>query len=136
MARIAGHYPMDKKTLYGYQALRVRRQILLNELLATIDERHVPVHFKRKFSKVLEESDDGVTFGFEDGANEKADLLLGADGIHSKIRNYVCPSNPPRYNGFFAYAAYIPTSKLRLLYPDYPPPVSMAARPGFFLIAP
>jgi 2-polyprenyl-6-methoxyphenol hydroxylase-like FAD-dependent oxidoreductase len=131
-----GHYSMGNAKLYGYRSLRVRRQLVINELLAMFQEREVPVQFDRKFSKVLQESEDAVAFEFEDGTIEKADLLLGADGIHSSLRRYVCPNSPPKHSGFLALTSNIPISKLRFPHPNYHLPISITARPGFFLVCP
>jgi 2-polyprenyl-6-methoxyphenol hydroxylase-like FAD-dependent oxidoreductase len=40
----------------------------------------------------------GVTARFEDGSEATGDILIGADGIHSKIRKIIDPTAPaPRY---------------------------------------
>ncbi|KAJ7302538.1 putative kynurenine 3-monooxygenase [Mycena albidolilacea] len=37
----------------------------------------------------IEDRDDGVTLHFEDGTTARGDILIGADGIHSKVREHV-----------------------------------------------
>ena len=45
-------------------------------------------------------SDGGVTARFADGTEAHGDLLIGADGIHSRTRQLVDPAAPaPRYTG-------------------------------------
>ena len=47
-----------------------------------------------------EPSDSGVTARFADGTQAHGDLLIGADGIHSRTRHLVNPAAPvPRYTG-------------------------------------
>jgi len=47
-----------------------------------------------------EPSDRGVTARFADGTEAYGDLLIGADGIHSRTRHLVDPAAPsPRYTG-------------------------------------
>jgi FAD-dependent urate hydroxylase len=47
-----------------------------------------------------ESSDGGVTARFADGTEAHGDLLIGADGIHSRTRHLVDPAAPrPRYTG-------------------------------------
>lgn len=43
---------------------------------------------------------DGVRVSFADGSSDRADLVVGADGIHSRVRTLIDPSCPePRYTG-------------------------------------
>jgi 2-polyprenyl-6-methoxyphenol hydroxylase-like FAD-dependent oxidoreductase len=85
-----GRYFFGHEKLYGYQGLRVYRQLLPDELAILLRERNVPNHYEKKFLRVLLEGDDYVFFEFADGSTEKADLLVGGNGIHSSIRQYVC----------------------------------------------
>lgn len=51
------------------------------------------------------EGDHGVA-RFADGGDDRADLLVGADGIHSVVRDAVFNDNtgtPPRYSGYTAW---------------------------------
>jgi 2-polyprenyl-6-methoxyphenol hydroxylase-like FAD-dependent oxidoreductase len=57
-------------------------QILLNEL------NDVPLHLGKKVKKVVEE-EGKVNLTFEDGNTHTAEVLLGADGIHSVIRKSI-----------------------------------------------
>lgn len=130
-----GHYSFGSEKMYGYKGLRVYRQVILEELHAMIKEKDIPIYFEKKFTKILSENIDGVTIQFEDGATETADILIGADGIHSTIRRYIVPVTA-KYIGFLAITSSIPTSKLRLPSSDYQLPVSISAKPGAFVIAP
>lgn len=130
-----GRYSFGSEKIYGYKGLRVYRQVILEELHAMIKERDIPVYFEKKFTKILLETIDGVTFQFEDGATETTDILVGADGIHSTIRQYIAQVTA-KYIGFLAITSSIPTSKLRLPSSDYRLPVSISAKPGAFVIAP
>ncbi|MEW1838403.1 FAD-dependent monooxygenase [Nonomuraea angiospora] len=48
--------------------------------------------------------DDGVMAVFEDGTTREADLLVGADGIKSRVRTLIDPAAPPaRYIRFPQY---------------------------------
>ncbi|MEV4893288.1 FAD-dependent oxidoreductase [Nonomuraea sp. NPDC055795] len=51
---------------------------------------------------------DGVTLRFDDGRQERADLLVGADGLRSSVRAGLIPHEPPpRYAGFTAFQGVI-----------------------------
>lgn len=49
---------------------------------------------------------------FEDGAEAVADLVIGADGIHSVVRSKY-PQDEAIFSGIVAYRGLIPTDKVR-----------------------
>jgi 2-polyprenyl-6-methoxyphenol hydroxylase-like FAD-dependent oxidoreductase len=69
-----GKYFFGHEKLYGYQGLRIYRQVLIDQLLAMLQERHIAVHYEKKFPRVLLEGDDYVCLEFADGSTERADL--------------------------------------------------------------
>jgi 2-polyprenyl-6-methoxyphenol hydroxylase-like FAD-dependent oxidoreductase len=46
---------------------------------------------------------EGVTAQFADGGEERGDILIGADGIHSAIRRLILGHDEPRYAGYVVY---------------------------------
>jgi 6-hydroxynicotinate 3-monooxygenase len=60
----------------------------------------------------LEERDDGVRLSFANGARVDADVVIGADGIRSKVREYLLDDEPPRFVGAVAHRAIFPTDRL------------------------
>lgn len=50
--------------------------------------------------QALEPRQDGVRAALSDGREVDADLLLGADGIRSRVRQLLWPEVQPRYSGF------------------------------------
>ncbi|WP_260963123.1 FAD-dependent monooxygenase [Pseudomonas citri] len=53
---------------------------------------------------------DGVTVQFEDGSTREADLLIGADGLNSVIRQQMLGETPTRPSGYVAWLAVTPLS--------------------------
>ncbi len=52
----------------------------------------------------VEEHADGVTAVLEDGGTERADALIGADGVRSTVRRLIDPAAPgPRYTGLLSF---------------------------------
>jgi salicylate hydroxylase len=72
---------------------------LLRQLLA---DRVAPgvVHWSKQLVRYTE-SDDGVLLEFADGTQERADVLVGADGIYSSVRRQMLGANetPLRFLG-------------------------------------
>jgi 2-polyprenyl-6-methoxyphenol hydroxylase-like FAD-dependent oxidoreductase len=58
--------------------------------------------------RAFEQTADSVVAHFSDGGREEADLLLGADGIRSTVRQQVLPDLLPIYAGYVAWRALIP----------------------------
>ncbi|MCW5687327.1 MAG: FAD-dependent monooxygenase [Pseudolabrys sp.] len=53
------------------------------------------------------QNDDGVVATFSGGETVAADLLIGADGIRSTVRQEVMPDAAPRYAGYVAWRSLI-----------------------------
>ncbi|MFC1408053.1 FAD-dependent monooxygenase [Streptacidiphilus sp. N1-12] len=69
------------------------------------------VHGKRLVR--AEQDGEGVTAHFADGSSAGADLLVGADGIHSTVRSIIDPAAPqPRYAGLVSFGAQVRDSGL------------------------
>jgi 6-hydroxynicotinate 3-monooxygenase len=60
----------------------------------------------------LEEKRGDMVLRFEDGSHAEADLVIGADGVNSKIREILLGPEAPTYTGFVAYRAIYPASLL------------------------
>jgi 2-polyprenyl-6-methoxyphenol hydroxylase-like FAD-dependent oxidoreductase len=57
----------------------------------------------------LRQDEDGVDVEFTDGTTGRFDLVVGADGLYSKMREAVFPDSPsPRYSGQGVWRAVLP----------------------------
>ncbi len=54
-------------------------------------------------AKAVRELGEHVEVEFTNGHREVADLVIGADGIHSKIRSLLGDDSPPRYSGYTCF---------------------------------
>ena len=55
----------------------------------------------------VEQDADGVTAIFADGTRERGDLLIGADGGRSTVRELFLPDQQPEYAGYVAWRAML-----------------------------
>lgn len=80
----------------------------LHEALASI----VPAENLALGKKLVEakETASNVQLKFEDGTSAEADILIGADGVHSLIRELLLGAEQPKTSGRVAYRATLPAS--------------------------
>lgn len=60
----------------------------------------------------LDETRDSIRLAFDDGKTVEADIVVGADGVNSKVREFLLGPEPPRFSKFVAYRAIFPTKAL------------------------
>ncbi|TMJ66419.1 MAG: FAD-binding protein [Alphaproteobacteria bacterium] len=61
----------------------------------------------------LQREGQAIRLVFENGARQDADIVIGADGIRSKVRDILLGAEPPRFTGRVAQRAIFPTERLR-----------------------
>jgi 6-hydroxynicotinate 3-monooxygenase len=60
----------------------------------------------------LDEANDGVRLAFANGAIAVADAVIGADGVHSVVRDILFGATPVNYTGRIAYRTTYPAALL------------------------
>lgn len=94
---------------YGAPYINVHR----GDLHAVLESAlaHGTIAFGHRL-KALAMRGDAVTLEFENGTTAEADIVVGADGVNSKVREYVLAPEKPRYSGRIAHRAIFPTPLL------------------------
>lgn len=89
-------------------------------------------HYHRgKGLRDFEDKGDVVVARFTDGTSAQADLLIGADGLRSTVRQQCLPELGPRYAGYVAWRALIPEDALsRGCHRDIFPYMAFCLPPG------
>lgn len=97
---------------YGAAYFQVHRadlhQALTNAVLASDPQA---IHVGHACKGLIEES-GGVTLHFENGATAKADVVLGADGVRSRVRAQLFGAGEARFTGYMAYRGLVPIGAL------------------------
>ncbi|UKZ96336.1 uncharacterized protein TrAFT101_011134 [Trichoderma asperellum] len=109
---------------HGYKALRIYRFELINVLVSMVREAGIPVEYQKKFDHIVSESSTSVTWAFADGSTASAKLLVGADGIHSRVRKHLYPDLTPKFTNMIGVTAAVPRAQLQAD-PNYPLPVTI-----------
>jgi salicylate hydroxylase len=93
---------------HGMAMLQVHRGdlhgLLLQGVLANDADAVHPGH---AFVSLTQDA-DGVTVSFANGASDRADAVIGADGNASAVRSLLFPGEAPTFNGQVAFRALIP----------------------------
>jgi 2-polyprenyl-6-methoxyphenol hydroxylase-like FAD-dependent oxidoreductase len=86
----------------------IMRPVLAQILVDATRAAGTRVHLGCSFS-TIEQDADGVDVTFTDGRRERYDLVVGADGLYSKVRQTLFPDAPkPRYSGQGVWRAVVP----------------------------
>ncbi|MEO3746334.1 FAD-dependent monooxygenase [Plantactinospora sp. B5E13] len=93
---------------YGAPYYTVHRADLHRCLRALLPDD--PVRLGRRCRSVSERP-DGVELGFDTGEGHRADLVVGADGIHSVVRAALLPDRP-RFSGETIYRGLVRADRL------------------------
>ncbi|MGO1165999.1 MAG: FAD-dependent monooxygenase [Janibacter sp.] len=94
---------------YGAPQLTIHRADLMTALEAAVGDEAV------RLGHALESCDpsgDAVSLRFADGTTEEADVVVGADGIHSAVRRSILGEEHPDFTGTVAYRGVVPTERV------------------------
>ena len=94
---------------FGAPYLLAHRGDLHAALASTVPDQSVKLNHKLLG---LEETNDGVRLAFANGAVAVADAVIGADGVHSVVRDILFGASPVNYTGRIAYRTTYPAALL------------------------
>ena len=95
---------------YGAPQITIHRADVLAALTEALPADQV------QFGKRLEtvrESAAGVRLDFADGSSQTVDVVIGADGIHSRVRSALFGEEYPRFTGVVSFRAVVPTERVK-----------------------
>lgn len=97
---------------YGFPYITVHRndlhQLLVKAVLAAKPDA---IRLNHRFVGV-ERNDSKVTVAFADQPSATFDVVIGADGVHSKMRELLFGSGPVQFTGIVAWRGVIPMDRL------------------------
>lgn len=85
----------------------VHRAYFLDELVAAVPNQRA--HFNKRLDTIVDEPEKEVGLHFKDGTTATADAVIGADGIHSHVREYLLGKEAakPVFAGAAAYRGLV-----------------------------
>lgn len=94
---------------FGQPHVVMHRGDLHTALLGAVPPERI--HLGKKFRDVTQKP-GAVSFSFEDGSSESADILIACDGVHSRVREQVLQVVDANFSGYISQRAVYPTSLL------------------------
>ncbi len=88
---------------YGASTVAVHRVDFMHALLAKTGDC---VRFGKRLAR-YEQDADGIHVTFDDGTQASGDMLIGADGIHSRVRSQMFPASQPVYRGYASWRGVV-----------------------------
>lgn len=100
---VRGEFPLGRKRT---APRTVKRAALAAALAGEAARLGAAVTYGKRLTEAHRDG-DGVTVSFADGTSAGGDVLIGADGIHSRVRGIIAPDGPaPRYAGLVIATGY------------------------------
>jgi salicylate hydroxylase len=106
--------PLFEETVaaFGFPHYQCHRADLQGMLAGALPPERL--HTGHRLTRMIE-TGDRVEAEFDNGTHVSADVLVGADGIHSTVRAILFGSDNPRFTGCIAYRGLVPAGRLRQL---------------------
>ncbi|MEP7001037.1 MAG: FAD-dependent monooxygenase [bacterium] len=106
-----GTVPIGGELADGTTTVTLTRAALIAALHEAARLRGVRIEHGKRLVSVERAAGGGVTVRFDDGTTDTADLLIGADGVHSRVRALIDPgASAPRLRGLGNIAGYVEAS--------------------------
>lgn len=97
---------------YGYPYINVHRNDLHQVLKNAVEALKPDAIRLDHRSTSVERNDSKVTIAFDGKPSATFDVVIGADGVHSKIREQLFGSGPVKFTGIVAWRGVIPMERL------------------------
>ena len=125
--------PQDRsRERYGYPLYHVHRADLHQALLSAVTALDSDSIVTSAEFTSYKENNDGVLVGCSSGWSDQADYVIGADGIHSRVRAQLFGPDQANFTGYVAWRGLIPGDQVPPSLLD--PPLCMTLGPRRMLM--
>ena len=108
-----GSINRDMRARFGQPAVNMKRAILNEALVEKAWSSGVELHFEKRLARIEDRPDQPIVATFTDGSTAEGDFLIGADGVHSAVRQHVIPDGPKPFDtGLLSFGGFVSRSLL------------------------
>ncbi len=112
--KVLGAVPVGGELPDGTLTHTLRRPDLYRTIAELAAAKGVRLEYGKRFASATVEHGRAIA-RFEDGTEAEGDLLIGADGVHSRVRSVIDPGAPqPRYCGLLGFGGITPAGRIEL----------------------
>jgi 2-polyprenyl-6-methoxyphenol hydroxylase-like FAD-dependent oxidoreductase len=106
-ARI-GAINRNMQARFGQPAVNMRRATLSETLVDKAWCAGVELYFDKRLARIEDRADRPIVAHFTDGSSAEGDFLIGADGVHSMVRQHVVPNGPKPFDtGLVGFGGFV-----------------------------
>lgn len=95
---------------YGAPQVTIHRSDIIDALAEQFPMDQI--QFGKRI-RSLTQDHSGVSLRFEDGSQASFDVVVGADGIHSRVRTALFGEEHPRFTGVVSFRSVVPTERVK-----------------------
>jgi 2-polyprenyl-6-methoxyphenol hydroxylase-like FAD-dependent oxidoreductase len=113
--RVLARSRASDPALYGEAGVMITRSALHQVLMSEAEAAGIQIHYNKTLTDIVDRTDTPIVARFSDGGSAEGDLLIGADGIRSQVRQAIMPEAPrPVYTGMMAPGGFSPCLDLNV----------------------
>jgi 2-polyprenyl-6-methoxyphenol hydroxylase-like FAD-dependent oxidoreductase len=106
-----GSVNQNMKARFGQPAVNMCRATINEAIVNKAWCQNVELAFEKRLISIEDRPDQPVIAHFADGTSADGDFLIGADGVHSAVRQHVIPDGPQPFDtGLLGFGGFVPRS--------------------------
>jgi 2-polyprenyl-6-methoxyphenol hydroxylase-like FAD-dependent oxidoreductase len=103
-----GSINRNMQARFGQPAVNMRRAALNEVLVDRAWCAGVELYFDKRLARIEDRADRSIAATFTDGSTAEGDFLIGADGVHSLVRQHVVPNGPKPFDtGLLSFGGFV-----------------------------
>src|SRR2546422_82490 len=109
--KVLARYRAGNVEKYRWPSVATSRTTLHQILMEEVARQGIQVEYHKRLKELTTVDGGKVVALFEDGTTARGDFLVGADGVHSRVRQIIFPGAPgPSYLGVLGVGGFVAPS--------------------------